>query len=95
MHAHSPYIKLQGQSPCTSLQLACLRSSLPTPSLHHAGCAYCVQAAAACSDDSERYCHIPAVLEEQLMPFQREGVKFALRHGGRCLIGDEVCAAAP
>lgn len=26
------------------------------------------------------------------MPFQREGIKFALRHGGRALIGDEVGA---
>jgi SWI/SNF-related matrix-associated actin-dependent regulator 1 of chromatin subfamily A len=24
------------------------------------------------------------------MPFQREGVKFALKHGGRALIGDEM-----
>lgn len=24
------------------------------------------------------------------MPFQREGVKFALARGGRCLIGDEM-----
>lgn len=49
-----------------------------------------MQAAAACPDDSERYCHIPAALEQQLMPFQREGIRFALRHGGRALIGDEV-----
>ncbi len=49
-----------------------------------------MQAAAACPDDSERYCHIPAALEQQLMPFQREGIKFALKHGGRALIGDEV-----
>lgn len=49
-----------------------------------------LQAATACPDDSERYCHIPAALEQQLMPFQREGIKFALKHGGRALIGDEV-----
>ena len=47
-------------------------------------------AAAAAADDSDRYCHIPRNLEEQLMPFQREGVRFALRHGGRVLIGDEM-----
>lgn len=41
-------------------------------------------------DNSNRYCHIPRSLEEQLMPFQREGVRFALRHGGRALIGDEM-----
>ena len=38
-------------------------------------------------DDSDRYCHIPSNLETQLMPFQREGVKFALRHGGARAMG--------
>ena len=33
---------------------------------------------------------VPAKLREALFPFQREGVKFALRRGGRCLIGDEM-----
>ena len=41
-------------------------------------------------DDSSRYSHIPKSLEEQLMQFQREGVQFGLRHGGRALIGDEM-----
>ena len=41
-------------------------------------------------DDSSRYCHIPTTLEQQLMAFQREGVQFGLRHGGRVLIGDEM-----
>ena len=41
-------------------------------------------------NDSSRYCHIPTSLEEQLMAFQREGVKFGLEHGGRVLIGDEM-----
>lgn len=49
-----------------------------------------IQASLTCPDDSDRYCHIPTNLESQLMPFQREGVKFALRHGGRALIGDEM-----
>ena len=49
-----------------------------------------VSAAAKIPDDSSRYCHIPSSLETQLMAFQREGVKFGLRHGGRCLIGDEM-----
>lgn len=49
-----------------------------------------VQATAGHQDDSDRYCTLPASLEGQLMPFQREGVKFALRHGGRALIGDEM-----
>ena len=41
-------------------------------------------------DESDRYKLIPARLEGRLMAFQREGVKFALRHGGRALIGDEM-----
>lgn len=49
-----------------------------------------LQASGRNQDDSSRYCHIPSSLEQQLMPFQREGVKFALRHGGRALIGDEM-----
>ena len=49
-----------------------------------------VQAAAAMPDESERYGRIPARLEGRLMAFQREGVRFALRHGGRALIGDEM-----
>ena len=53
-----------------------------------------IAAAARAPDDSERYAHVPSALETQLMPFQREGVKFALRHGGRVLIGDEMVGAA-
>lgn len=41
-------------------------------------------------DDSMRYSYIPASLEEKLMPFQREGVQFILKHGGRALLGDEM-----
>ncbi|KFM27269.1 SWI/SNF-related matrix-associated actin-dependent regulator of chromatin subfamily A-like protein 1 [Auxenochlorella protothecoides] len=42
------------------------------------------------ADDSPRYASIPSNLEAQLMPFQREGVRFALARGGRALIGDEM-----
>ena len=41
-------------------------------------------------DDSGRYASLPAFLETRLMSFQRLGVKFALSHGGRVLIGDEM-----
>lgn len=44
----------------------------------------------AVRDDSMRYSYIPASLEERLMPFQREGVQFILKHGGRALLGDEM-----
>ncbi|PRW20657.1 SWI SNF-related matrix-associated actin-dependent regulator of chromatin subfamily A 1 isoform X1 [Chlorella sorokiniana] len=49
-----------------------------------------LRAASSNPDDSDRYCTLPKDLEQQLMPFQREGVKFALRRGGRVLIGDEM-----
>jgi len=57
--------------------------------LHHFPAAV-LKSASTIPDDSSRYCHIPATLEEQLMAFQREGVKFGLLHGGRVLIGDEM-----
>lgn len=47
-------------------------------------------AAAALPDDSALYASLPPRLEAALMPFQREGVRFGLRHGGRVLIGDEM-----
>ena len=57
--------------------------------LHHLPAAV-LKSASTIPDDSSRYCHIPTTLEEQLMEFQREGVKFGLVHGGRVLIGDEM-----
>ena len=33
---------------------------------------------------------MPARLQEKLMGFQREGIKFALKRGGRLLVGDEM-----
>lgn len=41
-------------------------------------------------DDSDRYSNMPAKLQEKLMGFQREGIKFALKRGGRLLVGDEM-----
>lgn len=41
-------------------------------------------------DDSERFDTLPAKLKEKLMGFQRDGVLFALKKGGRLLIGDEM-----
>lgn len=57
--------------------------------LHHLPAAV-LKSASSIPDDSSRYCHISTTLEEQLMEFQREGVKFGLLHGGRALIGDEM-----
>jgi SWI/SNF-related matrix-associated actin-dependent regulator 1 of chromatin subfamily A len=36
------------------------------------------------------YGKIPTDVESKLMPFQREGVRFALQHGARTLIADEM-----
>ena len=33
---------------------------------------------------------LPPALQDALMPFQRAGVQFALRRGGRALIADEM-----
>uniref|UniRef100_A0A061SCW0 SWI/SNF-related matrix-associated actin-dependent regulator of chromatin subfamily A-like protein 1 n=1 Tax=Tetraselmis sp. GSL018 TaxID=582737 RepID=A0A061SCW0_9CHLO len=49
-----------------------------------------LQAAALQPDESEMYGLIPGDMERQMMEFQREGVKFALSHGGRVLLADEM-----
>lgn len=41
-------------------------------------------------DLRERYSNIPVELESRLLHFQREGIRFALEHGGRALIADEM-----
>jgi hypothetical protein len=38
----------------------------------------------------EALARMPYMLRQSLMPFQEEGVRFGLAHGGRCLIGDEM-----
>ena len=40
--------------------------------------------------DSELKKRLPAALYRALLPFQREGVEFAVRQGGRCLLADEM-----
>ena len=40
--------------------------------------------------DSELKKRLPAALYHALLPFQREGVEFAVRQGGRCLLADEM-----
>ena len=41
-------------------------------------------------DERARFEKIPERLRGQLFPYQAEGVRFVLRHGGRALIGDEM-----
>uniref|UniRef100_A0A453AZ90 SWI/SNF-related matrix-associated actin-dependent regulator of chromatin subfamily A-like protein 1 n=1 Tax=Aegilops tauschii subsp. strangulata TaxID=200361 RepID=A0A453AZ90_AEGTS len=47
-------------------------------------------AAVAAKDLRGLYDKIPTDVESKLMPFQRDGVRFALQHGGRVLIADEM-----
>uniref|UniRef100_A0A2P2M0S6 Uncharacterized protein MANES_03G212800 n=2 Tax=Rhizophora mucronata TaxID=61149 RepID=A0A2P2M0S6_RHIMU len=47
-------------------------------------------AASAVQDLIEWYDRIPDCIESKLLPFQREGVRFALQHGGRILLADEM-----
>ncbi|KAK7363390.1 hypothetical protein VNO77_05532 [Canavalia gladiata] len=49
-----------------------------------------VTAASAIPDLRDRYDKIPSSIESKLMPFQREGVRFILQHGGRALLADEM-----
>lgn len=49
-----------------------------------------LQAAAGAPDDSHLYAGLPAAVRKEMMPFQRTGVAFALRHGGRALLADEM-----
>ncbi|XP_062189338.1 uncharacterized protein LOC133892517 isoform X2 [Phragmites australis] len=47
-------------------------------------------AALGVKDLRDLYDRIPTDVESKLMPFQREGVRFVLQHGGRALIADEM-----
>ncbi|KAL8161310.1 hypothetical protein V2J09_012799 [Rumex salicifolius] len=49
-----------------------------------------VAAASKASDLQDRYNRIPAYVESKLMPFQKDGVRFVLQHGGRALLADEM-----
>ncbi|PIN26426.1 Chromatin remodeling protein HARP/SMARCAL1, DEAD-box superfamily [Handroanthus impetiginosus] len=49
-----------------------------------------IAAAAALPDIQDRYNEIPTYIEARLLPFQRDGVRFILQHGGRALLADEM-----
>lgn len=49
-----------------------------------------IAAASVMPDLRDHYEFIPNSIETKLLPFQREGVKFALQHGGRILLADEM-----
>ncbi|XP_072979567.1 uncharacterized protein [Typha angustifolia] len=47
-------------------------------------------AACAVTDLRDLYDRMPSYIESKLLPFQREGVRFVLQHGGRALVADEM-----
>ncbi|XP_050219877.1 uncharacterized protein LOC126670238 isoform X2 [Mercurialis annua] len=49
-----------------------------------------ITAASAVPDLQDWYGRVPEYLESKLLPFQRDGVRFVLQHGGRALIADEM-----
>ncbi|XP_052107811.1 uncharacterized protein LOC107471641 [Arachis duranensis] len=49
-----------------------------------------IVSASAVPDLRDRYDKIPSYIESKLLPFQREGVRFILQHGGRALLADEM-----
>ncbi|KAJ0033911.1 hypothetical protein Pint_24161 [Pistacia integerrima] len=49
-----------------------------------------IAAASVTPDLQEKYDQIPSHIESKLLPFQRDGVRFALKHGGRVLLADEM-----
>ncbi|KAL9266259.1 DNA annealing helicase and endonuclease ZRANB3-like protein [Drosera capensis] len=49
-----------------------------------------ISAAASIPDLRDRYDRIPDDLESKLLPFQRDGIRFVLQHGGRALLADEM-----
>ncbi|XP_050239571.1 uncharacterized protein LOC126688785 isoform X3 [Quercus robur] len=49
-----------------------------------------IAAASAVPDLRDRYDRMPSFIESKLLPFQRDGVRFVLQHGGRVLLADEM-----
>ncbi|XP_031737884.1 SWI/SNF-related matrix-associated actin-dependent regulator of chromatin subfamily A-like protein 1 isoform X2 [Cucumis sativus] len=49
-----------------------------------------IVAASLVPDLRDKYNKLPADIESMLLPFQREGVRFILQHGGRALLADEM-----
>ncbi|KAK7858125.1 swi/snf-related matrix-associated actin-dependent regulator of chromatin subfamily a-like protein 1 like protein [Quercus suber] len=49
-----------------------------------------IAAASALPDLRDQYDRMPSFIESKLLPFQRDGVRFVLQHGGRVLLADEM-----
>ncbi|XP_076159650.1 DNA annealing helicase and endonuclease ZRANB3 [Alosa pseudoharengus] len=50
----------------------------------------CSQSGATDNGVDHEFASLPEKLQKKLMPFQREGIKFALSRKGRCMIADEM-----
>ncbi|KAI7741873.1 hypothetical protein M8C21_032445 [Ambrosia artemisiifolia] len=72
--------KVIGELTCSNIELETL-----DPLLHRA-----IASASAVPDLRDRYDRMPDSIESNLLPFQREGVRFILQHGGRVLLADEM-----
>ncbi|KMZ74019.1 hypothetical protein ZOSMA_137G00360 [Zostera marina] len=49
-----------------------------------------LHASLACPDLQGLYAQMPSCIESTLLPFQRDGVRFILQHGGRAILADEM-----
>ncbi|XP_038876341.1 SWI/SNF-related matrix-associated actin-dependent regulator of chromatin subfamily A-like protein 1 isoform X2 [Benincasa hispida] len=49
-----------------------------------------IMAASLLPDLRDKYNKLPVDIESMLLPFQREGVRFILQHGGRAILADEM-----
>lgn len=49
-----------------------------------------ITAATSVPDLRDRYDKIPSDVESKLLPFQRDGIRFILQHGGRAFLADEM-----
>ncbi|XP_043710731.1 SWI/SNF-related matrix-associated actin-dependent regulator of chromatin subfamily A-like protein 1 isoform X2 [Telopea speciosissima] len=49
-----------------------------------------IYTASALTDLRDLYDRMPHAIESKLLPFQRDGVRFILQHGGRALLADEM-----
>lgn len=72
--------KVIGELACSNIEVETL-----DPLLQRA-----IAAASAVPDLRDRYDSMPDSIKLKLLPFQQEGVRFVLQHGGRVLLADEM-----
>ncbi|KAK1407819.1 hypothetical protein QVD17_39446 [Tagetes erecta] len=72
--------KVIGELTCSDIEVETL-----DPLLQRA-----IVSASTVPDIRDRYDQMPDSIKSNLLPFQREGVRFVLQHGGRVLLADEM-----